>query len=185
MRRRHFESGTPANALTWSSSREKANALDRWRTAIGKSFPESGRVLRTAWALEWLFGADGFAYPTDGFLSRKLDIPLKKIQATLTELERAGAIIRASVMVRNRAQRRIWPSAEIVRGIPPTMGGIHTPHDGARHTPHNGGTEYLVKSGASSKRRFSQTQQAARNDAIIREESQARRQTGGHSQDSS
>ena len=120
-RRRKFidEKTTPHGALVWRTARQKAKLFDEWRVAVGKSFPKSARDLRLAWTLEWLFGEMGFAYATDGYLSRKLGIPANKIQASLSVLESGGAIIRASVFVRGEAQRRIWPSSEIIKRSPP------------------------------------------------------------------
>jgi hypothetical protein len=61
-RRRQFidENATPLGALVWRTARQKAKLFDQWRVAIGKLFPSSARVLRVAWALEWLFGQEGF-----------------------------------------------------------------------------------------------------------------------------
>ena len=81
----------------------------------------------------------GFAYATDGYLSRKLGIPANKIQASLCELESGGAIIRASVFVRGEAQRRIWPSSEIIKRSPPVTGGVDTPRHRSEHPPLLGG----------------------------------------------
>lgn len=171
------EHTTPPSAITWRTASQKAKRLEVWRDEVGRAFPESGRILRLAWALEWLFSHKGFAYATDGFLSQKLAIPVNKIQSCLTELERSGAIVRASVFVRGRPQRRIWPSSKIVKSIPPTMGGIHTPHDRACDTPHNGGTEYLRKKPSPRVHRISSTADAARREAELREEA-ARRRSG-------
>jgi hypothetical protein len=157
----------PVKAQTWRSPSEKAGRLNLWRTAVGRHFPNSGRVLRVAWTLEWMFTTQGFAFPTDAYLARKIGIPVNKIQSALTELERAGGIIRRSVFMRGKAQRRIWPSVEIVGGIPPTAGGMDTPRRGDRHTLHGGGTEYLAKT-AASQNRISATQNAARRDAALR-----------------
>lgn len=170
----------PAGAMTWKSKRDKAKLLDTWRVQIGKTFSDSPRVLRVAWALEWLFTDDGYAYATDSFFAQKLDVPLKKIQAAMTELERSGGIVRASVYVRNRLQRRIWPSSKILQSIPPTVGGIHTPHDGSQHTPHGGGTEYLRKKPASQNFRISSVADAARRDAERREEADARKRAASN-----
>jgi hypothetical protein len=98
--RRRFigEGDTPANALSWRTRSEKAKALDGWRIEVGMTFPESARVLRIAWALEAMFGSNKrYARVTDSGLSRKLGIPLKKIQASMTRLERSGLIVRASI----------------------------------------------------------------------------------------
>jgi hypothetical protein len=177
------ERATPAKALSWRTPGEKAKRLDNWRVAVGKTFSESARVLRIAWALEWMFGKEGFAYATDSYLGQKLGIPVNKIQSGLTELERAGAIIRASVFFKNKAQRRIWPSSQILRSIPPMAGGMDTPHDGPIHTPHEGGTEYLVRTPSKQFRRFSATLDDARKSAEIRERAAARRRSGAPDSD--
>ena len=54
------------------------------------------------------------ALPTDAYPERKLGIPIIKIRAALLELGRAGMIARASVFVRNKAQRRNLPSLEML-----------------------------------------------------------------------
>lgn len=176
--RRRFvgEQEAPAHAILWQTPGQKAKRLDAWRAEIGKLFPESGRILRIAWTLEWLFGSQGFAFPTDAFLSQKLAIPVNKIQSGLSDLERAGAIVRASVYIRGRTQRRIWPSSKMLKVIPPTMGGMDTPHDGDDHTPHDGGTEYLRRKPSPRIHRIGSIAEAARLDAERREA--ARRRSG-------
>ncbi|MBR1270449.1 hypothetical protein JQ629_23520 [Bradyrhizobium sp. AUGA SZCCT0222] len=173
-------SEVPEKAITWRTAAERAQQLDRWRTAVGRHFAGSSRVLRVAWTLEWMFGLkQGYAFCTDGFLERKLDIPIIKIQAALLELERAGAIIRASVFDRNRAQRRIWASSELPATMFPTVGGnTNIPHGGSKTIPHDGGTESSTKESRFSKIRFSATHEAARKDAAIRERAAARRYNG-------
>jgi hypothetical protein len=169
------EQETPANVIKWRTPREKAKRLASWRDEVGKTFPASGRNLRIAWSLECLFGHDGYAFPTDGYLSRKLGIPVNKIQSGLADLERAGAIVRASVFVRSRPQRRIWPSSKILKVITPTMGGMNTPHDGPCYTPHNGETEYLRRTPSRQNRKISSVADAARKDAERREQAERRR----------
>jgi hypothetical protein len=108
--------------------------------------------------------------------------PLNKIQSALTELERAGAITRRSVFIRNKAQRRIWPWGEIVGEIPPDVGGMDTPRREDKHTPRVGGRESLVEGSftksAISQAKISATQDAARKDAAIRERSTERKRGG-------
>lgn len=100
----------PAKALTWRTRSQKAKALEGWRIEVGKTFAESARVLRVAWALEAMFGnAKRYARVTDSYLSRKLGMPLKNIQTTMTKLERSGLIVRVSVVVDSKTHRRIWP----------------------------------------------------------------------------
>lgn len=165
----------PEKALRWSKPAERAQQLDLWRCAVGRHFASSPRVIRVAWALEWCFGAQGYAFPTDGFLERKLDVPILKIQAALLELERAGAIIRASVYVRNKSQRRIWPSSELPMVIFPTVGKVDIPHGGVKHLPHGGETESFNKESRFPAHRISATQQAARREAEIRQRAEERR----------
>lgn len=163
------ETDRPAAAMTWRTAGEKAKALQSWRIATGRTFPEAARVLRVAWALEWLFGREGFAYATDGYLEKELIIPIKKIQAALQDLERAGSIIRASVMVRGRAQRRIWPSSVIVDRIFPATGNMDTPHGGSKPFPIVGGQNTLRKQTSFRVRNSRSLLDTVRLDAEIRE----------------
>lgn len=159
----------PANAIRWRTPAEKAKRLDAWRMAVGRHFASSARVLRVAWTLEWMFGPEGFAFATDAYLERKLGIPVIKIQAALQELEKAGAVIRASVFIRDKAQRRVWPSTEIVAAIFPTVGNIDTPHGGLKPIPHGGETEDLLRGQRPKTRQFSSTVNDARKAAELRE----------------
>ena len=134
--RRRFigEGDTPANALSWRTRSEKAKALDGWRIEVGMTFPESARVLRIAWALEAMFGSNKrYARVTDSYLSRKLGIPLKKIQASMTKLERSGLIVRASIVADGKTHRRIWPARPQARpatGRQPAAGAHQRPNLG-------------------------------------------------------
>src|SRR5689334_7179957 len=68
-KRRFIKANTnPQYALGWRNARHKATQLDMWRTSVGRGFCRSARALHVAWCLEWLF-KDGFAYPTDKYLS--------------------------------------------------------------------------------------------------------------------
>ena len=168
-RRRQFigANETPSCAITWTTPYQKAQRLNRWRSAVSRGFPRSARMLVLAWNLEWLF-KDGFAYVSDSYLSRKLGIPVNKIQDSLKALEDGGAIYRASVFVDGKAQRRIWPSKEIVRRMYPVTGGSDTPSDGMQTTPRHGGTEYS-RNRSHSKLRMSSTAEAARKQAELAE----------------
>jgi hypothetical protein len=163
---RHFEPGTPKHAMTWRNTKQRATLMFDWRCAVMNKFECSARVLRVAWLLDCLFWKLGYCYATDAYIGEKLGIQLNHVQAALAKLEKDGAIIRASSYVRRRAQRRIWPSAQIV---PPTAGGIHTPHGGTRDTPHGGGTDSIGKKPTSKSVRISTTAEAARRDAERRE----------------
>jgi hypothetical protein len=118
--KRHFERGIPKDALTWNTARQRWSRMLGWQIAVSTEFAGSARALRIAWLLSSLCQRDGYAFPTDSYISETLGIPVNKVQQALTELERAGAIIRASSFVAGKPQRRIWPSVKI---IPPTAGG--------------------------------------------------------------
>jgi hypothetical protein len=107
------------------------------------------------------------ALPTDPQLEQKLGIPIVKIQAALLELERAGAIARASVFVRNKAQRRIQPSLEMPGATFPTAGNtdLPLPRGGSKHNTHGGDTEIFNKKDRFPALQLSTTQQSARKEA--------------------
>ncbi|CAM5374736.1 putative protein OS=Afipia felis OX=1035 GN=NCTC12722_02136 PE=4 SV=1 [Afipia felis] len=129
-KRKFLPSGeVPENAATWRSKKGKAKFCRDWRKAISRRFRENPRILRVAWALEWLFGKECYAFPTDSFLSKELDLPIKNVQAALKVLEDGGAVIRASVFVSGTAQRRIWASMEIVRSVFPIVGNGVIPYE--------------------------------------------------------
>lgn len=142
-------SHTPENAVTWRTKGQRSHVLWPWREAVSRKFAERPRCLRLAWLLDHLFGDYGFAFPTDAWVERKIGLPINKVQETLLALERGEAIIRASAIVDDRAQRRIWPNSLI---IPPTVGGH---------------TKYYRKS--SRENGLSTTARAAQRDAELRE----------------
>lgn len=170
--KRRFERGTPAYALTWKTAAQRSQRLFKWRCAFMAKYSTSARVLRIGWLIEGLCLKEGYAFPTDSYISAMLDIKLNHVQEALADMERDGAIIRASVFVEGKPQRRIWPSTKI---IPPTAGGMDTPHGGTQDTPHRGGTDSLRKAPTLKSGRMSYTQQAARLDAERREEAEKRR----------
>jgi hypothetical protein len=175
--KRHFEAGTPADALTWKTPKQKYKGMFAWRVAVMVKFVGHDRPVRIAWLLDCLCWKEGFAFATDSYISKTLGIPLNKVQQALTQLERAGAIIRASSFVDGKPQRRIWPSTKI---ISPATGGMDTPRDGRGDTPRNGGTDSLQYPTTPRRGRISATQQAARLDAERREEAAKRRQDTAH-----
>jgi hypothetical protein len=160
----------PDGVLAWTGKIPKRSALHLWRRGVCRRFATSARILRVAWALEWLFADCGYAYPTDSFLARQTDLPVNKVQAALAELESAGAIIRASVVWGGSLRRRIWPAVAVSDGvsIPPTVGGIDTPHRGTKIPPTVGGHNLKLKALTS------ETITAARLDAERRERRSAR-----------
>jgi hypothetical protein len=164
--KRRFEAGIPEEALTWKNSKQRSTRMFEWQCAVSNEFATSVRLVRIAWLLGTLSLRDGYAFATDSYISEKLGIPLNKVQQALTELDRAGAIVRASHFVGGKAQRRIWPSTKI---IPPTAGGIHTPRDDRSDTPHGGGTDSIEHPRKSKTVRISSTSDAAKRDAEMRE----------------
>jgi len=159
----------PEGALTWGTSRDRATALYHWRKAVSRTFPEAARVVRVAWLLEWLFGKDGFAFANDSHIERELSLPIKKIQAALLDLERAGAIIRVSVFVRGKAQRRIWPARRIIETVFPTVGKMDIPHGGSYVFPTVGGQNTIRKTFPRNSIKISTTAEQARKAAELRE----------------
>jgi hypothetical protein len=164
--KRRFEAGTPDEALTWKNAKQRSVRMFEWHCAVSNQFAASVRVIRIAWLLGMLCLREGYAFSTDTYISNTLGIPLNKVQQALTELERAGAIVRASHFVGGKAQRRIWPSTKI---IPPTAGGIHTPRDDQSDTPHGGGTDSIEHPRKRKTARISSTADAAKRDAEMRE----------------
>jgi hypothetical protein len=175
--KRHFERGIPKDALTWSTARQRAARMFGWQCAVTTNFASSARVVRIAWLLSLLCQKEGYAFPTDDYISKTLGIPLNKVQQALTELERAGAIVRASSFVDGKPQRRIWPSIKI---IPPKAGGMDTPRDHRGHTPHGGGTDSIETPRTHKSGRISTTAEAAKRDAERRER---RRETASSGHD--
>jgi hypothetical protein len=71
---------------------------------------------------------------------------VNKVQQTLTALERAGAIIRVSVMTKNEkgedeARRHIFASTKILEGYPPASGVWIPPAERQTIPPDRGGIE--------------------------------------------
>jgi hypothetical protein len=156
----------PATALVWSGNRARSKALWLWRINVSKSFSSRPRCLRVAWILEWLFGRDGYAFPTDGFIAGQIDMDVDHVQAAMTDLERGKAIIRASVFIDGRPQRRIWPSSEI---IPPGAGGRDTP-SGRSDIPPGAGGQNTQEGKRTPKVFLSRTVLEARRAAQINED---------------
>src|ERR1700741_5185 len=123
--KRHFEAGTPADALTWKTSKQRSRRMFAWRVAVMNKFDSNVRVVRVAWLLDALCWKEGYAYPTDSYIADTLGLDLRNVQRALLKLEEDGAIVRASVFVNGKPQRRIWPSAKI---IPATVAGMDTGH---------------------------------------------------------
>src|SRR5262245_10465036 len=95
--RRRFARGTPKEALTWKSAKSRGALLFDWQCAVQARFKGSSNALSVAWLLCTLCKKEGYAYATDSYISRLTGIKINKIQATVTALEKAGAIVRGSV----------------------------------------------------------------------------------------
>lgn len=175
-RRRKFikRDGYPTTALIWHNNRAKSLALRKWRAAVSRAFSAQASCLRVAWILEWLFGKDGFAYPTDAFIAHETGMALKHVQQAMTALERGGAIIRASVFIDGRPQRRIWPSSLV---IPPDVGGMDTPKN-APVIPPNFGGQISQEGKRHGQVYLSRTVLEARRAAQIREQRSIERMRG-------
>jgi hypothetical protein len=152
-----------------------------WQCAVTTRFASSARVVRIAWLLSLLSQKEGYAFPTDGYISETLGIPVNKVQQALTELERAGAIIRASSFVHGKPQRRIWPAIKI---IPPTAGGMDTPRDDRVDAPRGGGTDSIERPRSRKTGRISTTAEAAKRDAERREQREQQRRGTASGDDS-
>jgi len=165
----------PECVPNWEKPKDRAVWLDYWRMAIVQKF--AGSAVKVAWILEWLISfRTRHAFITDGALAKKTGLSVKKIQDALLDLERGGAIVRASVFIRNKPQRRIWPSTEILGGNHPKSGVSPTTLIRGKSTPQFGGGEYLVRETGFPRHRISATHEAARKDAWLREHAAARRQ---------
>ncbi|MCP2207730.1 hypothetical protein [Bradyrhizobium diazoefficiens] len=160
--RRRFERGTPNEALTWNSARVRSKLMFAWQCAVVAKFKGSGQTLSVAWLLFSLCQKEGYAYATDAYIGRALGVQVNHVQAALSALEKAGAIVRASSFVHGKPQRRIWPAAKI---IPPISGGMDTPDIRTEDTPHIRGTDSIRNQRTSKSVRISSTAEAARRDA--------------------
>jgi hypothetical protein len=115
----------PPAVLTWNSRAQRNRLLQVWRCAIFSVFGDQARCVRMAWVLADLFHGDrGYAHASDPYLGTSTCLPLNKVQATLTALDRGGAIVRSHVFQNGRSQRRIYPSSTL---LPPDTGGADTP----------------------------------------------------------
>ena len=170
--KRKFEAGTPADALTWKTSKQRSKRMFAWRVAVMTQFGTSARLLKIAWLLDCLCWKEGYAYATDSYISKTLGLDLRNVQRALIKLEEAGAVIRASSFVDGKAQRRIWPSTKI---IPATVAVMDTGHGGPRDTGHGSRTDSLEYTTTPRTGRISSTQQAAKREAELREKAAARR----------
>lgn len=125
-----------------------------WRSAVMRTFDAQARALKICWAIEGLAAGKGYANPGNEFLSTQTGIPIKRLDETMTLLERAGVIIRTRSQTHRGRSRRIYLSVDIIAGNPPKPRGMDddwqppqvegdaTPHKLGENDPLNlGGTE--------------------------------------------
>src|SRR4051812_7403356 len=103
---RFSSAGSEPVALTWSDDKQKSALRRKWRNATIETFGSQARLLRLAWILYELSGQKGYAFASNTTLARATSMPVKKIEACLTHLERGGAIIREHVETNGRSERR-------------------------------------------------------------------------------
>lgn len=170
LKRRIVQDGeAPCDALSWCTAAGKAKTLHQWRRACLRTF--SGRSLRVAWALEHLFGKHGYAFPSDKYLASETGMALNKVELSLSELEREGAISRVHILRGpGRFERRIFPAKTLVErlDLPPRLGGRATPQNEQNQPPKTGGHNTYSTDQPTFKRPFSlrsSTLQYARQDA--------------------
>ena len=182
-RRRCFvrDGELPEHALTWPSSKQRTAKICAWRTAVIGRYSESARPLRIAWTIEGLAVKKGYAYCSDSYLSKTLGIHTTGIQRGLTELERDGVIVRASVFTgAAEPERRIWLSSKITGGVPATTAGRGTRYGDSEPTRYDSGTESKQYT-LTSTTRPSSTQVAAKKAAELRQRSALKRGAGAMS----
>lgn len=131
----------PEGALTWNGWKQRSELMTAWRAAVFAAFGGKAKCLRVAWVLSDLFKKHGYAYASDGYLSKEAHLPRNHLQEALTALHRGGAICRAHVPGK-KTERRIFPSSKILASIPPDLGGIVTPRIGTKVPPKSGGQNY-------------------------------------------
>jgi hypothetical protein len=150
-------------ALEWRNSTEKGKARLLWRIRFQTTYGSHPRHLLLGWSLYALSEKHGFATAGDSYLAKENGLPLKSVQAGLTTLDRAGAIIRVHVAENNRFKRRIYLAQEMAergRDTPCGRGYTAPRTTGGRDTPHHRGTEKRQAEKAKCKRRLTTKDQA-------------------------
>lgn len=116
----------PATAIRWKGAAERTRWLVMWRSAVMRAFDTHTRAVKVCWALEGLAAGKGHAFVGNEFLADQTGISVKRLDETLTLLERTGAIVRTRVATRKGRSRRIYLSAAIINGNPPAPGGVQS-----------------------------------------------------------
>lgn len=129
----------PECALLWHTPAKRTRALRDWRRAVFIIFGQQPRAIRMACVLRDLFHArDGFAFARNGHLAAEAAMTERHTQETLMVLEKGGAIVRATAIVKGKRMRVIYPAIAVIerakrdaspgawRGTPP---GRHAPRE--------------------------------------------------------
>ena len=117
---------SPEGAATWETPQQRRQVLHYWRRGVSKRHARRARALRVAWALADLFNTTtGYAFPGDRRLSRETGLSMRETQRGLTDLDKAGDIIRVHCVVDGKFERRVFPAG--VQTIPATMAGTYRP----------------------------------------------------------
>ena len=111
----------PGGALIWNGWKQRKEALSAWRKAVFYIFGARGSVMRVAWVLSDLFAKHGYAYASDGYLSKETFLSRRHVQEAIAALANGGAICRAHVPGK-KTERRIFPSSKILAEVPPKFG---------------------------------------------------------------
>jgi hypothetical protein len=149
----------PVGALRWFNTGQRGKLLYEWRKGIWRTFPRDARVLRIAWALEYLFVREGYAFVSNPRLASDTAIDLKKLERALKLMADKGVIIRGHV----GPQRRIFPAIHVI-GAPAVTGGTAPAVTAPQHPPSWEG--HKLKKNAPP---LTSTQNAARQYAQCRE----------------
>ena len=125
----------PGGAVTWQSPAERQRLLNAWRQAVLLAFNRDARVIKVAWIIRDLMEG-GYCYASDRYISQQSGVPLNKVAVALADLERAGAIVRATTLKGRERERRIWAASRIMPDPPPAAGGQNNKGQRARtHSP--------------------------------------------------
>jgi hypothetical protein len=158
----------PPEALTWSDDQQKRIRRRRWRQATMQFLGPRARLLRVAWILYDLSGQKGYAYAGNTTLAVAADMPIKKLEAALTQLERGGVIVRAHFAKGESTDRRIYLPTGVLKcraDTPQNGRDACPPKTGVKNTPHPGGTEIKERRSLVRQHRAPSTVGLAQRDA--------------------
>jgi hypothetical protein len=114
----------PETAIRWKGAAQRTRWLVMWRSAVMRTFDTHTRAVKVCWALEGLVAGKGHAFVGNEYLANQTGLSIKRLDETLTMLERVGAIVRTRVATRRGRSRRIYLSVGIINSNPPAAGGV-------------------------------------------------------------